>query len=264
MTPSTLRVFKDPPASEMVVLPRGQFMMGTEPGDILELFSALDTEVPYGGEPDEQPAHLVLIDYDLAMARYCVTFDEYDAYANATGKPLPENTSVGRANAPVVNVTWDDAMGYTKWLAEVTQKPYRLPSEAEWEYAARAATTTDYWWGDVADISNANYLPTPGCEAVSVNSLAPNPWGLYNMNGNVDEWVEDCFHECYSRAPADGSAWTTDYVWTAPDEDWARVIRGGNFLSDASQIRSAFRNRVSGSYPLDYVGFRVALTLTDG
>jgi formylglycine-generating enzyme required for sulfatase activity len=235
--PASLKIFRDAPASEMVVLPRGQFVMGM--------------------------AHDVRIGYDMAIARYCVTFEEYDAYAKATGAPLPADEGWGRGNMPVVNVTWEDARRYANSLANITGKPYRLPSEAEWEYAARAGTTTDYWWGNVPDIATANFIDTPGGGPFSVNSLEPNPWGLYNMNGNVDEWVEDCFHESYFGAPADGSAWTTDYRWTNPARDWVRVLRGGNYLSAADEIRSSYRGRVDSSYSGAYVGFRVALTLAN-
>lgn len=261
--PARLQTFQVLPASEMVILPRGQFVMGTGTGDEVKLFIALGMDMVREETLDEQPSHLVRIDHDLAMGRYCVTFDEYDAYARATGAQLPDNEGWGRGNIPVVNVTWQDASRYAKWLAGVTGKPFRLPSEAEWEYAARAGTSTDYWWGDTPDIANANYIETPGGGPFSVNSLEPNPWGLHNMHGNVSEWVEDCFHESYFGAPADGSAWTSDYTWTDPAQEWVRVLRGGDYLSDANEIRSSYRSRVDSSYSGGHIGFRVALTLAN-
>lgn len=255
------QAFQDYQPPEMVVLPRGQFVMGTGTGEEVELFIALGKDIVREEMLDEQPAHVVRIDHDLSMARYCVTFDEYDAYCRATGAPFPDDEGRGRGNIPVVNVTWQNAMNFSRWLAKITGKPYRLPSEAEWEYAARAGTTTDYWWGNIPEISSANYIETPGYGPFPVASLGPNSWGLYNMHGNVSEWVEDCFHESYFGAPTDGSAWVTDYTWTDPAEDWVRVLRGGDYVSNANEMRSSYRGRVDSSYSGPNIGFRVALTL---
>ena len=152
-------------------------------------------------------------------------------------------------------------MNFSRWLAKITGKPYRLPSEAEWKYAARAGTTTDYWWGNIPEISSADYIEKPGYGPFPVASLGPNSWDLYNMHGNVSEWVEDFFHESYFGAPADGSAWVTDYTWTDPAEDWVRVLRGGDYVSNANEMRSSYRGRVDSSYSGPNIGFRVALTL---
>ena len=246
----------------MVILPRGKFMMGTETGEEVKLSSALGEGMTYVDTLEEDPAHLVVIDYDFALARFCVTFDEYDAYARATGAQLPDDDEGVRGSLPVVNVTWQQAKCYTNYLAEVTGKPYRLPSESEWEYAARAGTTTNYWWGDRPDIGKVNYNLSSRRGPIAVNSLEPNPWGLYNMHGNVSEWVEDCFHDSYYDAPSDGSAWITDYSWTdATEKDWVRVLRGGDYISNANEIRSSYRGRMISSDALFCIGFRVALTL---
>lgn len=205
--------------------------VGLEDGQLLELERWL---------ADPASAGMVVLPCgDLAMARYCVSFDEYDAYARATGAPLPDDGGWGRGNMPVVNVTWDDARRYAQWLAGLTGRPYRLPSDAEWEHAARAGTTTAYWWGDVPDIDNANYIDTPGGGPFSVDSLEPNPWGLYNMHGNVSEWVEDATKE------------------------GLRVLRGGNYHSNAHEISSSARGQANASYSGGDVGFRVALTVAD-
>ncbi len=104
-------------------------------------------------------------------------------------------------------------------------------------------------------------METPGGGPFPVNSLEPNSWGLYNMHGNVSEWVEDCFHESYFGAPSDGSAWVTYYTWTDPAQDWVRVLRGGDYLSEADEIRSSYRGRADSAYSGTQIGFRVALTL---
>lgn len=260
---SNLKTFQDPPGSEMVTLPRGHFVMGTVEDDIFKLLIALGRNPVLNKVHDEEPAHLVQINYDFAIARCCVTFDEYDAYARLTGAQLPDDAEGGRGNRPVVCVSWHDAKRYVKWLDDVTGRPYRLPSEAEWEYSARAGTNTQYWWGNMPDIGNANYDQTPGCDPFSVDSLEPNPWGLYNMNGNVNEWVEDCFHKSYFGAPADGSAWISDYTWSDPKQEWVRVLRGGDFWASANEIRSSYRGWMYESDRFLCNGFRVALTMAN-
>ena len=120
-------------------------------------------------------------------------------------------TATGKDDAPVANVSWSDAKQYAAWLAETTRKPYRLPSEAEWEYAARGGTQTRYWWGDqfqpgMVNCKNCSDIPAND-QPVKVGSLKPNPFGLFDMGGSVDQWVEDCWHKNYQGAPTDGSAW---------------------------------------------------------
>jgi formylglycine-generating enzyme required for sulfatase activity len=167
---------------------------------------------------------------------------------------------------PVVCVSWNDAKAYAQWLSHISGKDYRLPSEAEREYAARAGTETTFWWGDSISIAQANYnfagTSYGGGEkvayrqaTVSVSSFSPNPFGLYNVHGNVWEWVEDCFHENYSGAPSDGSAWTTGCTINA------RVLRGGSWFSHPSYLPSDDRTRSTREFRSSLNGFRLARTL---
>jgi formylglycine-generating enzyme required for sulfatase activity len=155
----------------------------------------------------------------------------------------------------VIEVSWDDAKAYVNWLKRETGHPYGLLSEAEWEYACRAGTTTPYSWGDEITPENANYGRNVG-KTTEVNTYPANPWGLHDMHGNVWEWVEDCWNDSYQGAPSDGSAWTSG-------DCSRRVLRGGSWFDEPVLLRSAirFRNltglRVNGSG-----GFRVARTLS--
>jgi formylglycine-generating enzyme required for sulfatase activity len=163
----------------------------------------------------------------------------------------------------VVCVSWDDANAYANWLAKKTGTPYRLPSEAEWEYAARASTTTPFWWGSSITPSQANYdgnyVYAGGSKGVYrqgtvlVSSFAANPWGLYNVHGNAWQWTADCWHDNYTGAPADGSAWTTG------DCSRGRVVRGGSWDFLPRYLRAAFRYR--GTAENLSSGFRLARTL---
>ena len=158
----------------------------------------------------------------------------------------------------MIKVSADDAKAYVAWLSDKTGKPYRLLSEAEWEYVARAGTTTPFWWGNSISTNQANYFGNKDDyrrRTVAVDSFEPNPWGLYQVHGNVWEWTEDCYDESYNGAPADGSVWTSG--------DCTRgVVRGGGWVSGPEFLRSATRNWVwprslrSGDY-----GFRVGRTL---
>jgi formylglycine-generating enzyme required for sulfatase activity len=169
---------------EMVVVPAGSFQMGNVEG---------------GGEKDETPVHAVTIQKPFAIGRYEGTFDEYDQFAKATNRKLPADQGWGRGHRPVINVSWEDVNAYVKWLSEQTGKRYRLPTEADWEYAARAGKETAYWWGNdfIKGMANCN-----GCgsqwdnkQTAPVGSFKPNALGLYDTAGNVWEWVEDCYHE---------------------------------------------------------------------
>jgi formylglycine-generating enzyme required for sulfatase activity len=159
----------------------------------------------------------------------------------------------------VINVSWDDANAYVTWLSKKTGKPYRLLTEAEYEYATRAGTETPYPWGDDIGKNNAN---CNGCgsewdnkQTAPVGSFAPNRFGLYDMVGNVWEWVEDCYHETYNGAPTDGSAWITGDCST-------HVVRGGSWNNNPENLRSAFRIRLATVNRVSYLGFRVGRTLT--
>ena len=252
-------VFRDAAcAPEMVVLPQGKFMMGSGSSEALELFNLLGIDVDQDLGLDEQPAHLVEINYLFALSADAVSFAEYDAFALATGRELPDDDDYGRGITPVVNVSWHDAKAYVIWLSGQTGHSYRLPSEAEWEYAARAGTKSNYWWGDSIEIGNANFIETPGSGPFPIGSLGRNPWGLSNMNGNVNEWVEDCYHASYVGAPSDGRAWVNDYTWTDDVDDPIRVSRGGCWRSDADEVRAAYRDRAAADTSWSTTGFRVA------
>ena len=233
---------------EMIVVPAGRFRMGDLSGS---------------GDDDERPVHEVTIAYPLAVGKYEVTFAEWDACVAGGGcTHQPDDKGWGRGTRPVINVSWDDAQEYVRWLSRETGKPYRLLSEAEWEYVARAGSTTQYPWGNDVGTNRAN---CDGCgsqwddkNTAPVGSFQPNGFGLYDTAGNVWEWVEDCWNDSYAGAPRDGSAWTGGWF----DECDGRVLRGGSWYVYPRFIRSAFRSRIDTVYHVDIVyGFRVARTL---
>ncbi len=238
-------VFRDcPTCPELVVMPAGRFRMGCVSGRDCE--------------DDERPVHEVEVG-SFALGVYEVTFEEYERFARATGRDRPNDRGWGRGGRPVINVSWEDATAYAAWLSAEAGEEYRLPSEAEWEYGARAGSTTRYSWGDDIGRNRAN---CPGCgsrwdgdETAPVGSFAANAWGLHDMHGNVWEWVEDCWHENYVRAPRDGSAWTTGGNCSR------RVLRGGSWLNNPRDLRSALRGRSATALRDGDVGFRVARTL---
>jgi formylglycine-generating enzyme required for sulfatase activity len=220
-----LVVFKDvdaPWCPEMVVIPAGSFLMGS-PDDEKER-----------SDP-EGPQHRVEIGYRFALGRYAVTFDEYDHFCAATKRKRPNVQGWGIGRRPVTNVNWHDAQAYVAWLSEATRQHYRLPSEAEWEYACRAGTTTRYAFGDEISERNANFGQKVG-KTTEVGGYPPNSWGLHEMHGNVWEWVEDEWHDRYQGAPADGSAWIDKAGAGA-----SRVLRGGSWIINARFARSAYR-----------------------
>jgi len=189
----------------MIVLAADSFQMGSPPSDK----DAAD---------DEKPQHKVTCPRPFAVARDPVTRDEYDAFCRATNRVPPED-QWGRGQMPVVRVSWDDATAYCDWLTKQTDHRYRLPSEAEWEYACRAGTTTRYWWGDTFDASKASN----GRQPTVVGQFPANPWGLRDVHGNVSEWCMDTWHDNYDGAPEDGSAWIAGGFNT-------RVVRGGSWV----------------------------------
>jgi formylglycine-generating enzyme required for sulfatase activity len=241
--------FKEcPKCPEMMVVPAGSFTMGsptTEPGRSAE----------------EGPQHTVTIARPFAVGRFEVTFEEWDACASGGGcngyKPSDEGWGGGRR--PVVNVSWDDAKAYIAWLSKKTGKPYRLLSGAEYEYATRAGTQTTYAWGDDVGTNNANCHSCgsqwDARQTAPVGSFAANGFGLYDMEGNVREWTEDCYHDTYNGSPTDGSAWIEG------GNCYHRVVRGGSFLLAPAFLRSASRYWFTSDYRLRYLGFRVARTL---
>ena len=232
---------------EMVVVPAGSYRMGSE-----------------DGASDERPVHEVTIGAPFAVGRYEVTFAEWDACGRGCPRgrdirPLADDEGWGRGRRPVINVSWDDAKRYVQWLSRKTKKPYRLLSESEWEYAARAGTQTAYSWGDEIGVNRAN---CDGCgsqwddsKTAPVGSFGANAWGLYDMHGNVTEWVADCWNDSYAGAPADGSAWLTGNCAV-------RVLRGGSWYNNPSFLRAAYRIRNSTGIRSIRIGFRVARTLT--
>ena len=236
-------VFRDidaPWCPKMVVIPAGKFMMGSPDHDP----KAHDRE---------KPLHRVSIDYRLAVGCYPLTFEEYDHFCETSGHKEPKDWGWGRRRRPVTDVSWTDAKSYVAWLANETGQPYRLLSEAEWEYACRAGTTTRYWWGNKATPQNANYASEIGMTN-EVDRYPANPWGLSDMHGNVWEWVEDCLHPDYQGAPDDGSAWTTGHCRD-------RMARGGAWNTGSSEVRSAQRQDYSTSISGRMIGFRVGRAL---
>lgn len=274
------QAFRDCPfCPEMVALPAGSFSMGSPVSES-------------GRQDDEGPVHIVSIPRPFAIGKYEVTMSEFSAFVNQTGYS-PDGAchtwtdgewktdaavswrSPGypvAATQPVVCVSWNDAKAYTRWLSTQTGQSYRLPSEAEWEYASRAGTTTVRHWGNDVNLgcSYANISDLTARDTYSgwttaecrdgylntapVGSYGPNAFGLHDTMGNVFEWTEDCKHANYAGAPADGSAWTVG------GDCNARVLRGGSWYVTPPTTRSANRVTYSKKHRYD-VGFRVALDL---
>ena len=264
-------VFQDAPfAPEMVVVPAGDFCMGSPDGSGGDHG---DAEEP-GRFTDEGPQRPVNVPRPLAVGRFAITFEEWDAaqqhpeWAKHSGlKPRrPDDSNWGRGRRPVIDVSWDDAQAYCRWLTAVTGKPYRLPSEAEWEYCCRAGTETAYWWGPSISANQANYSGNPTHAAapkgddlgrtIPVNSFEANPWGLYQMHGNVWEWCQDEWHENYKGAPDNSSAWQSHA------SGGERIIRGGSWGDNSRDLRSADRGRSATANRLSNTGFRVVRTLS--
>ena len=220
--------------------------MITLPGGILRMGSNED--------PSERPVHTVLIEPFL-MGRAAVTVQEWQACVDARVCTLQPK---GRSDQPVTNVSWDDANRYAAWLSVATGKPYRLPTEAEWEYAARAGTETRYAWGNTMIPGKARCR---GCgEPVSmqnppaVEAYPPNPFGLFGMGGGVAEWVADCWHRDYGDAPRVGTnAWDTL-------DCRERVLRGGSWMADAKDLRPSSRDSYDASVRYPTHGLRLAQT----
>jgi formylglycine-generating enzyme required for sulfatase activity len=215
------------------------------------------------GEKDrvryEVPQHQVTIAKPFAVSRFEVTFDEWDACVTLGGCAYqPPDIDLGRGTRPVINVSWDDAQDYIAWLSGITGKEYRLLTEAEWEYAARAGTTTAYSWGDEIGKGNAD---CDGCggqwdkKLAPVGSFKPNAFGLYDMHGNVAEWVEDPWHGSYDGAPVNGSAWLQG------GNPSVRVVRGGSWYNYPQSFRAAVRLGNTSDNRVIVIGFRLARTL---
>jgi formylglycine-generating enzyme required for sulfatase activity len=227
-------VFKDcAECPEMVVIPAGRFLMGSPPSEA-------------GRSADEGPQRWVDV-ARFAMGKFEVTQRQWEAVMGSN----PSHFRACGPDCPVENVSWNDAQEFVRRLSQRTGQNYRLPSEAEWEYAARAGTTTAYFWGDAFDAGRAN---NNSSRTVPVGRYGVNAFGLHDIYGNVWEWVQDVWRNSYVGAPSDGSAWVT-----GGDQSW-RVLRGGSWGNSPLSLRSAFRVR---SWPVsrDYVsGFRIART----
>ena len=224
---------------EMVVVPAGFYNMGAS-------------------APFEGPVHKVTLANAFAVGRYEVTFDEWDrCFAEKGCKFRADDRGLGRGNRPVVNVSWLDAKEFVAWMSQKTGKVYRLPSEAEWEYVARAGSTTDFWWGrDVgAGQANCRECNSGGVlDTMAVGSFKPNPFGLFDTAGNAAEWVEDCWNDAYRGAPQDGTPWTAGQCNL-------RVLRGGAYDSQAKSVASPARFRYDYDVRYPANGFRVVREL---
>jgi formylglycine-generating enzyme required for sulfatase activity len=230
---------------EMVVIPAGHFEMGS-----------LDIES--GHQPNEGPRHPVTFSKPFAISKFAVTFDDWDACTHF-GECAAIDESYGRGQQPAINVSWNDAQTYVKWWSEMTGKPYRLLSEAEYEYAARAGEQTAYPWGNVIPDGYAN---CKGCgsewdnnRTAPVDSFAANQFGLYQMTGNIWEWVGDCWNETYKDAPTDGALWLEG-------DCSRRVARGGSWDYPPEYLRTARRSRSAVGLRVSNLGFRIGRTLT--
>jgi formylglycine-generating enzyme required for sulfatase activity len=238
---------------DMVVVPAGSFLMGSPPSD---------------NQPTEQPQHPVTIAKPFAVSKYELTFDEWDTCVNYGDCPQGvSDGDFGRGQQPVINVTWDDAQHYVAWLSKTTGKTYRLLSEAEYEYATRAVTTTaatmtEYPWGNDIKLNGTVMANCAGCgskwdnsQTAPVGSFAPNKFGLHDMVGNVWEWAEDCVLGDYNDAPADGSAWIEG------GNCKGRTVRGGSWDTSPDNLRSALRGWYTTDVRYISLGFRLGRTL---
>jgi formylglycine-generating enzyme required for sulfatase activity/serine/threonine protein kinase len=237
---------------EMVKISGGRFQMGCV--------------IDWGCKDDEKPAHEVQVSA-FELGRYEVTFDEWDSCVEHGGcKQRLEDKGWGRGKRPAINASWDDAQEYIQWLSQKTGKQYRLPSEAEWEYAARGGTSGSYSFDGKITVDKANYDgnyifdDSPKGKfrekTLPVGSFPANPWGLYDMHGNVWEWTQDCLHENYEGAPNIAKAWTTD------GDCSKRGLRGGSWNSAPGNLRSSNRGWFIPGRRYFIDGFRVARTLS--
>jgi formylglycine-generating enzyme required for sulfatase activity len=228
----------------MIVVLAGKFMMGSP-------------ESENDRSNDEGPQHEVTIGQPFAVGKTDVTFAEWDKCVAAGGCPNAADSGWGRDDRPVINVTWDEAKIYSAWLAKQTGKPYRLLTEAEWEYAARAGNSGRYSFGDDEALLGdyAWFSDNSDAKTQPVGTKKPNAFGLYDMHGNVWQWVEDCYNESYSGTPTDGSAVTSK-------DCGRRASRGGSWSGDPAILRSANRNGFTAFYRVGNTGFRVGRMLT--
>jgi formylglycine-generating enzyme required for sulfatase activity len=229
---------------EMIIVLPGSFTMGSPATE--------------RGRNDNEGQHHVTIASPFAVSKFDVTFADWDACVAGKGCVPVSDGGMGRGSKPVVNVSWDEAWEYAAWLSQLTGASYRLLTEAEWEYAARAGSSTAYPWGDEIGKGHANCngcgSPWDTDQTSPVGSFRPNAFGLYDMHGNVWQWVADCYLDGHAGAPIDASNRTTDACNH-------RVVRGGSWISVPRYLRSAYRFGLATGYRFDDVGFRVARTL---
>lgn len=224
----------------MIDIPAGSFTMGAPD----------DADAQQG-----KPQHLVNLPA-FRMGQTPVTFAQYDAFASATGRPLPQDDGLGRGDRPVINIDRADMLAYVAWLnSQGGQRGFRLPSEAEWEYAARAGTTTAFYWGNEPDPAYANTRRNEGADTFEltspVRSFPANPWGLYDMAGNVWEMTADCIYPDYVGAPADGGARSRTGCTRF-------VVRGGDYSSSRRGQKPTARGGAGGDQRSTSLGFRIA------
>ncbi len=236
---------------EMVVVQAGEFWMGSPDGS--------NGPAEVGRAPVEGPRHQVRIARQFAVGKNEVRFDEWDECVKVGVCPANKDYDMGRGRKPVVGVSFDDAANYVRWLALMTGKQYRLLSESEWEYSERAGTETAYFWGPKFAEGNANCRRcgpkwNGKYETSPVEWYPANAFGLYDMAGNVWQWVEDCYQETYDGAPSDGRPWMNKNCGN-------RVVRGGGWFYDPEELRSAARGNAPVSFQVNYIGFRVARTI---
>lgn len=222
----------------MVVIPAGTYDMGSSASS---------------NNADERPRHSVRVD-KFAISKYEVSFAQYEKFAQATGRSIPDNLYMDKATHPVIFVTWDDAFYYARWLSEQTGERYSLPAESQWEYAAGAGSRATFFWGYEAEANRAHCF---GCgtgldprKPTAVGSFEPNKFGVYDTAGNVAEWVRDCWHDNYDGAPATGEVWEGG-------ECAVRVVRGGSYSSPPQSIRHAKRDKFKSDSVYDNIGIRV-------
>lgn len=241
--PKVLRGFQDKlrdggEGPKMLLLSGGTFTMGR----------------PHPTDADQQPAHEVRL-ASFALGQYEVSFADYDRYARSTGRDLPADNGWGRGNQPVIHVGWGDAQAYAQWLSQQTGQRYRLPTEAEWEYAASGGVDAIYWWGMTPDKRLAHCFDCTsagsGKRPLPLGQLKANPLQFYDILGNVKEWVQDCYAPGYQQASTSGKA----FVSPSCTE---RVIRGGAYNTPINNLRTARRERAADSFRTDSLGFRVA------
>jgi formylglycine-generating enzyme required for sulfatase activity len=222
----------------MVVIPEGSYEMGSSGAS---------------SSTEERPRHSVRV-VKFAMSKHEITFAEYEKFAMATGRAIPDNLYMEKDTHPVIYVSWDDAFYYARWLSEQTGEDYNLASEAQWEYAAGTGARSSFWWGYNEEPGRAHCF---GCgsgldprKPTKVGSFGPNDFGIHDTAGNVAEWVRDCWHDNYDGAP------TRAEVWEGGDCSF-RVVRGGSYSSPPSSIRHAKRDKFKSDSSYDHIGIRV-------